>query len=128
MSILLNRVLGYLIARHDLTKDHKGIEIEKFIIHKSWNMYKAGLKKSCGEVNTGYRQRIQKDLKHMSLLESTGRVLWNSKAKARFDNSNKQYGLGKFYGSLIKEHIRGRPWEVGENAYCKVLWGTHIKD
>lgn len=47
-------------------------------------------------------ERAGKDLGHMPLLGSAGRVLWGSQAKVRLDNTNqKEQGFGKFLGGLI---------------------------
>ena len=39
------------------TNDHKGIEIEKFIAHRSWRKYTAYVEGPHGEVKAGCRQR-----------------------------------------------------------------------
>lgn len=41
------------------TKDHKGIEREKSIAHRSWREYMACLREPGGEVKAGCRQSVQ---------------------------------------------------------------------
>ena len=38
------------MVSHGSTKDHKGIEIDKLITHRSWRRYIAHLEGPCGEV------------------------------------------------------------------------------
>lgn len=76
------------------TKDQREIEIDKFITHRSWRKYTAGLKRPLEEVKGRYRQRGRQDLGHMPSSESVERVLWASQAKARLVNPNlKEWGF-----------------------------------
>ena len=69
-------------------KTTREIEIDKFITHRSWRKYTAGLEKSLEEVKGRCRQRGRQDLGHMPSSESVERVLWGSQAKVRLVNSN----------------------------------------
>lgn len=68
-----------------------------------------------GRVQAG---TARQDLGYMLLLGSVGGVCWGTWAKARLVSSNpKELGFGKLCGRLLREVQRGKPWEVGENAY-----------
>lgn len=58
-----------------LTKDRKGIEIEKFMTHKSWRRYVVHLEGPHWEVKAGYRQREWQDLGHVPQLGFVGGML-----------------------------------------------------
>lgn len=47
-----------MIMSHYSTKDCKGIELGKFIAHRSFRKYTACLKETHGEVNAGRRQSV----------------------------------------------------------------------
>ena len=83
------------------TKDHQGLEIEKFIPHKS--RMKKGM--PSGTVRGG-QSRVQlegeaQELVHMPLLGSVGGVLWDSQAKARLVNSNQKKKGGVLVSSAV---------------------------
>lgn len=68
-----------------------------------------------GRVQAG---TARQDMGYMPLLGSIGGVFWGTWAKARLVSSNpKKLGFGKLCGRLLREVRRGKPWEVGENAY-----------
>lgn len=87
------------------TKDHNGVEIEKFIIHRSWKKYAACFEEPHRRSKQGLgkeRAREREDLEQMPLLGSVRGVLWGSWAKTEFVSSNqKQQAVGKCHGDLI---------------------------
>lgn len=97
-------------------KTRRETEIDKFITHRSWRKYTAGLEGPLGEVKGGYREREGGQvLGHMPLFGSVERVLLGSQAKASLSNSNqKEWGFGKPMKVLPKAHPRRRPWEAGK--------------
>lgn len=105
-------------------KTRRETEIDKFITHRSWRKYTAGLEGPLGEVKGRCRQREGERergggggqvLRHMPLFGSVERVLLGSQAKASLSNSNqKEWGFGKPMKVLPKAHPRRRPWEAGK--------------
>lgn len=67
-------------------KDHKGIEMEKFIT--------TGPEGGPWYASRGHRiqleRRTSQDLQYVPLLGSVGEVLWSSQAKSRLVNSYKE--------------------------------------
>ena len=78
------------------------IAVKKFITHKSWRKNMVCLGKSSRDIKAECKQGEPEDLLLMNLLESVGRVLWGSWAKARFINSNqRKWSFGELHRCLI---------------------------
>ena len=109
------------------TKDHKGIEIEKFVTHGSWRKCTAQPEWPHQEVKAECRLRAGQDLGHRPFLESTGRVLGVPRLRLDLSIQTKKR-FGKLPGGLIYRAHRGKALEGGESASHKRRYGSHIRN
>lgn len=92
------------------------MELEKFIVCRSWREHKAHLEEPYVEVKAECRQRAAGPATH-AFIRGRGRVLWSSHARARLVNSSQEWGFGKRKAPRCRE--------VGE-AVGEFISGTYI--
>lgn len=105
-----------MLMNHSSTKDHKGIEIEKFISHRSQRIYMAHLQgpplqggqgKVQAERAIGHGAHAFSGVYRWSVGASKLRLGWSIETK-----DNRVWVSSK--GVLPKGHTKGRPWEARE--------------
>ena len=101
-----------------VTKDHKGIEIEKFIIYRSWRRYVACLQGP----QRDFKARCGQDLGHMPLLGPKCfeaprlRPAWSIQSKKN-----------RVFVSVLGLLAKKKALEMQEMVSHKDGWGSHVR-